>query len=111
MHLFTKHTSLVTNKGMKYGTQFLTIARTWFQQFFNMFLPFICLQSFTAMTINTAVLLVLTIFQRDTLSPILGLKKLGPRRNEIILVKMCFNYISKLQGMGSIRTIQGGEGR
>lgn len=82
MHLFTKHTSLVTNEGMKCGTQFLTITHTWFQQFVNVVHPYICLQGFTA------VLSVLTIFQRDMLSPVLGLKKLGPRRNEIILVKM-----------------------
>lgn len=79
MHLFTKHTSLVTNEGMKYGTQFLTITHTWFQQFFNVFLPYMCLQGFTAVTINIAVFSVLTIFQIDMLSPILGLKKLDPR--------------------------------
>ena len=56
MHLFTKHTSLVTNEGMKYGTQFLTITHTWFHQFFIVFLPYICLQGFTAVTINVSFL-------------------------------------------------------
>lgn len=68
MHLFTKHTSLVTNEGIKYGTQFLTTIHTWFQQFFDVFLPHICLQGFTAVTINIAVFSVLTIFQRHAVT-------------------------------------------
>ena len=70
------------------------------------------LQRFTAMTIHTAVFSVLIMaFQRDMLSPIFELKKLGPKRNEIILVKIFFNYTGELQRMGPTRTIKGGEGR